>query len=472
MGLEQQIYGTFNSVYIHQSLDPNKIAPGQKINADREALIQRMRNDGYTEEEIQIVTSLDVSELSSATKLLFDLARTDARNEKGEIVKKAITRTSTPKFYHVAGQPGCGKSNAIKAIEGSLEEVPFASEMDVYRTKHPRIVEIKEIIAKKYPDDLEKQGKEFVAFTSLFADVLELSIISYMISEGYSVIKETTGKNSKGICGMIDALKSQYPQMTASIACMAVAQEVSIDGTITRGETMNNLTAIFVEDLKKAGVETKPVGRGNVPRSFSEDTCSKIPDSMAKIAESGLVDGEFLIVKRGAEDTVVSKISGVECKANSDYIRATLADRILGATAKKEEEAHFEKKEADEKNADESLEKGNIEPFVELYLYPTRTWLKETDKALDFYSEKSGIVELDPEKKLDKVARWLVENKMLPQFLSEAQSHIGLSDSREFDVENAKANDALNNAGQRLGNVVIGMSNPENVDELASVSKK
>ena len=194
--------------------------------------------------------------------------------------------------------------NAIKAIEESLDCVPFASEMDVYRTKHPRIAQIKGIIAKKYPDDLEKQGKEFVAFTSFFADVLELTVISHMISEGYSVIKETTGKNSKGICGMIEALKSQYPQMTASIACMAVAQEVSIDGTLTRGATMNNLTAIFVEDLKKAGIETKPVGRGNVPRSFSEDTCSKIPDSMARIADSGLVDGEFLIVKRGKEDSV------------------------------------------------------------------------------------------------------------------------------------------------------------------------
>lgn len=48
----------------------------------------------------------------------------------------------------------------------------------------------------------------------------------------------------------------------------------------------------------------------------------------------------------------------------------------------------------------------------------------------------------------------------------------GMSDSSEFDAENAKANEALNNAGQRLGNVVIGMSNPENIEELTSVSKK
>ena len=449
------MYDAFNRVYSYSNTDESKISPGQKLNGDCESLIQRMRNDGYREDEIRVVTSISNEELEMAAIVVTD-----------EAIAKGATKSDNPSFYHVAGQPGCGKSAAIKAIEDSLEGVPFASEMDVYRTKHPRIAQIKEIIAKKYPDDLEKQGKEFVAFTSFFADVLELTVISHMISEGYSIIKETTGKNSKGICGMIEALKSQYPQMTASIACMAVAQEVSIDGTLTRGATMNNLTSIFVEDLKKAGIETKPVGRGNVPRSFSEDTCSKIPDSMAKIAESGLVDGEFLIVKRGAEDTVVSKISGAECKGNSNYIRSTLADRIIGEKAKEEEKAHFDKKNRDQKAAEDSLRKGNIEPSIELYLYPTKTWLKETDGALVFYMKESGLTDIE------QVARWLVENKMLPQFLGKAQSDIGLSDSKEFDVENSKANTALNNAGQKLGNVVIGMANPENIEELASVSKK
>jgi len=449
------MYDAFDRVRRYSSADESKISPGQKLNGDRESLIQRMRNDVYTEEEIRIVTSISNEELEMAATVVVD-----------EALAKGVTKSDKPSFYHVAGQPGCGKSAAIKAIEDSLEGVPFASEMDVYRTKHPRIAQIKEIIAKKYPDDLEKQGKEFVAFTSFFADVLELTVISHMISEGYSVIKETTGKNSKGICGMIEALKSQYPQMTASIACMAVAQEVSIDGTLTRGATMNNLTAIFVEDLKKAGIETKPVGRGNVPRSFSEDTCSKIPDSMARIADSGLVDGEFLIVKRGKEDSVVARISGDECKQNSDYIRSTLADRITGEKAKEEEQAHFDKKTADKKEAEESLENGSLELMIDIYVRPTETWLKETDGALNFYRKESGLTDLE------QVTRWVIENKMLPELLGKTKLDTGLSDSREFDVENAKANDALNNAGQRLGNVVIGMSNPENVDELASVSKK
>ena len=37
-----------------------------------------------------------------------------------------------------------------------------------------------------------------------------------------------------------------------------------------------------------------------------------------------------------------------------------------------------------------SLQKGNIEPSFELYLYPTKTWLKETEGALDFYRKESG----------------------------------------------------------------------------------
>lgn len=463
---EIQIYNAFDRVYKCSNSGDNKKAPGEKLNEDLNSLVQRMRNDGYTEQEIQVVTSINAKELARATKVIFDVALQDTYNKEGKIVKRAITKTGNPKFYHVSGQPGCGKSAAINAIEESLESVPFASEMDVYRTKHPQITQIKEIIAKKYPDDIEKQGKEFVAFTSFFADLLELTVISYMISQGYSVIKETTGKNFKGICGMIDALKSQYPQMTASIACMAVAQEVSIDGTITRGETMNFLTNLFVEDLKKAGIDIKPVGRGNVPRAFSEDICSKIPGSMKQIAESGLIDGEFLIVKRGKEDSVVARITGDECKDNSDYIRATLADRITGEKAKEEERAHFDKKNLNMQYAEESLKKGNIEPSVELYLYPTKTWLKETDGALDFYRNASGLTDIE------QIARWVVSQKMLPMLLDKTKKDIGLSNSSQFDTENAKANEALNDAGQRLGNVVIGMNNLEVVEGLSYASKK
>ena len=449
------MYSAFNKVYSYTSLEEDKTLPGEKLNKDRELLIQRMRENGYTEEEIMYVASISEIDLEEM-----------AKNVVKEAIMNGVTKSDAPSFYHVAGQPGCGKSAAIVAIEKALEGNPFISEMDVYRTRHPHIREIKEMIAKKYPDDIEKQGKEFVAFTSFFADLLELTVISYMISQGYSVIKETTGKNSKAICGMIEALKSQYPQMTASIACMAVAQDVSIDGTITRGDTMNFLTNLFVEDLKKAGIDIKPVGRGNVQRAFSEDVCSKIPGSMKQIAESGLIDGEFLIVKRGKEDSVVARISGVECKQNSEYIKTTLADRITGEKAKEEERAHFDKKNSNMQYAEESLEKGNIEPSVELYLYPTKTWLKETDGALDFYRKESGLTELE------EVARWLVSQKMLPMLLGKTKNDIGLSNSSQFDAENAKANEALNDAGQRLGNVVIGMDNPEVVEGLSSASKK
>ncbi len=453
--MENSMYSAFDRVYRYQNSDQVKKSPGEKLNEDRETLIQRMRSDGYTDEEIRVVTYISPEDLQMAAKTVVDVA-----------IKKGVTKTESPSFYHVAGQPGCGKSAAIKAIESSLEGIPFASEMDVYRTKHPRITQIKEIIARKYPDDIEKQGKEFVAFTSFFADVLELTVISYMISQGYSVIKETTGKNSKGICGMIDALKRQYPNMSASIACMAVAQEVSIDGTISRGETMNRLTRIFVDDLKKAGVETKPVGRGNVPRSFSEDTCRKIPESMSKIADSGLIDGEFLIVRRGKEDSIVARISGFECKQSKEYIMETLKDRITGEKAKEEEKAHFDKKNANNKLATDSLDKGIIEPTIELYLYPTQTWLKETDGALAFYSKESGLVGLE------QVARWVVEHKMIPQLLGTAQLDTGLSDSSKFDEEKNKSNEALSEAGKKLGDVVISVANIKNQEEISTANTR
>ena len=134
--------------------------------------------------------------------------------------------------------------------------------------------------------------------------------------------------------------------------------------------------------------------------------------------------------------------------------------------AKEEERAHFDKKNLNMQYAEESLKKGNIEPSVELYLYPTKTWLKETDGALDFYRNASGLTDIE------QIARWVVSQKMLPMLLDKTKKDIGLSNSSQFDTENAKANEALNDAGQRLGNVVIGMNNLEVVEGLSYASKK
>ena len=138
MQTQNTLYKAFNRVYSYSNTDENKISPGQKLNGDLVYLTQRMKNDGYTEEEIKIVTSISIEELEMAATVVID-----------EAIAKGITKSNTPSFYHVAGQPGCGKSTAIKAIEDSSNGVPFASEMDVYRTKHPRIAQIKEIIVKK-----------------------------------------------------------------------------------------------------------------------------------------------------------------------------------------------------------------------------------------------------------------------------------------------------------------------------------
>ena len=478
---KESMYLSFQRVCQYKSSDVSMISPGEKLANDHKALVERMRKDGYTEEEIMMVTGISSDELEMAAKNIMLIATMKTQETP------AITKSDKPTLYHVAGQPGCGKSAAIKAIQKSSPGVPFISEMDVYRTKHPRIKEIKKMIAKKYPDDLERQGKEFIAFTSFFADLLELTVISYAISQGYSVIKETTGKNARGICGMISALKSQYPNMSASMACMAVATDVSIDGTISRGNTMESLTTAFVEDLKDAGINATPVGRGKVPRSFSEKTCQQIPDAMARVAESGLIDGEFLIVKRGSEteDKVVSRISGAECPQRADEIRTILADRILGSKAKEEENLHFAKKKAEREKAEREeaerkandKEEGMTSPIIQLYLYPTRTWLKETDGALDFYKKKSGLVDTE------QIAAWVIKQKLLPALQSpkassdsketSSDSKEASSDSKEtssdskeilseIDLLRSETNEAMIRSGGRLCDIVVDMTSHKN----------
>ncbi len=429
-------YEQYQKLFDYSSSDEEKKSPGDKLKEDIEQLKDTMRKSGYSEEEISIVTEIDPFDIAKATKVAVDIALTPSLDGK----KKVIEKADVPTFYQVAGQPGCGKSAAITAIEESAQGRPYISEMDVYRTKHPQISKIKEMIAKRYPNDRDKQGKDFVAMTSVFADIMELSVTGYLISQGYSVIKETTGKNSKSLCGMIDALRSQTPEMKATMACMAVSQEVSIDGTVSRGRMMNKLTSLFVEELNSLGIESKPVGRGTVPRTFSESICKQIPGSMKRVAQSGMIDGEFLIVKRGKENNIIARITGEECKQNADFIMQTLEDRITGNLSQKETQEHFQKKVEEREKAATEIEKGSVESTVGLYTYPTKTWLKETDGALDFFKKESGLTNID------EIAEWLIKEKFLPQIVADERKVDTEENLAHFDEENRKTMIQLNTA--------------------------
>lgn len=429
-------YEQYQKLFDYSSSDEEKKSPGDKLKEDIEQLKETMRKSGYSEEEISIVTEIDPFDIAKATKVAVDIALTPSLDGK----KKVIEKADVPTFYQVAGQPGCGKSAAITAIEESAQGRPYISEMDVYRTKHPQISKIKEMIAKRYPNDRDKQGKDFVAMTSVFADIMELSVTGYLISQGYSVIKETTGKNSKSLCGMIDALRSQTPEMKATMACMAVSQEVSIDGTVSRGRMMNKLTSLFVEELNSLGIESKPVGRGTVPRTISESICKQIPGSMKRVAQSGMIDGEFLIVKRGKENNIIARITGEECKQNADFIMQTLEDRITGNLSQKETQEHFQKKVEEREKAATEIEKGSVESTVGLYTYPTKTWLKETDGALDFFKKESGLTNID------EIAEWLIKEKFLPQIVADERKVDTEENLAHFDEENRKTMIQLNTA--------------------------
>ena len=429
-------YEQYQKLFDYSSSDEEKKSPGDKLKEDIEQLKETMRKSGYSEEEISIVTEIDPFDIAKATKVAVDIALTPSLDGK----KKVIEKADVPTFYQVAGQPGCGKSAAITAIEESAQGRPYISEMDVYRTKHPQISKIKEMIVKRYPNDRDKQGKDFVAMTSVFADIMELSVTGYLISQGYSVIKETTGKNSKSLCGMIDALRSQTPEMKATMACMAVSQEVSIDGTVSRGRMMNKLTSLFVEELNSLGRESKPVGRGTVPRTISESICKQIPGSMKRVAQSGMIDGEFLIVKRGKENNIIARITGEECKQNADFIMQTLEDRITGNLSQKETQEHFQKKVEEREKAATEIEKGSVESTVGLYTYPTKTWLKETDGALDFFKKESGLTNID------EIAEWLIKEKFLPQIVADERKVDTEENLAHFDEENRKTMIQLNTA--------------------------
>ena len=241
-GIKQAYEAALSCRTEEEKQDSNvKSSPGAKIESDLAALKDKLAAEGFTEEEIANITKIEIEDILEDAKKLFD---SFYGVDEEEQAKKNVQKVDNPTICFVAGQPGCGKSNGIKIMSDKMT-TPFESEMDVYRNMHPQIKYIKEIIAKKYPNDENKQGELFVAMTAVYADMLELAICSYLLSQGYNVIKETTGKNAKSITGFVEAVQSVNPAVEASMACMAVAQEVSIDGTKSRGAAMKQLTALF-----------------------------------------------------------------------------------------------------------------------------------------------------------------------------------------------------------------------------------
>ena len=161
---------------------------------------------------------------------------------------------------------------------------------------------------------------------------------------------------------------------------------------------------------------------------------------MKRVAQSGMIDGEFLIVKRGKENNIIARITGEECKQNADFIMQTLEDRITGNLSQKETQEHFQKKVEEREKAATEIEKGSVESTVGLYTYPTKTWLKETDGALDFFKKESGLTNID------EIAEWLIKEKFLPQIVADERKVDTEENLAHFDEENRKTMIQLNTA--------------------------
>ena len=191
------VNNVYNTAMSCQTSNP-KSAPGNKIQADLAALRDLMVQNGFSPEEIALVTNITNEDVMMAVETLLDRFSKKVRDKDGNLTVKPV---SNPTICFVAGQPGCGKSNGIKIMAESLGDSgkPFESEMDAYRNMHPHIKALKEMIDRRFPGDINKQGSLFVSMTSVWADMVELAVSSYLLSQGFNVIKQTTGKNANSI---------------------------------------------------------------------------------------------------------------------------------------------------------------------------------------------------------------------------------------------------------------------------------
>lgn len=329
---------------------------------------QSLIEDGYPKEFVEGIlgfSDLDVTKKVDA--LMSDLTAEDskdelavaARKEKGP--KPKPSPDGIPHVYFIGGQPGAGKSSAMKKVS-SREEARNGAvnvEMDAYREMHPDIKKIKEAIDRHYAEPrfaglseeeiARRKSSDLVAFTQDFADKVADRYKETLFKNGYNIAIESTLRHSSTVFSWATKFKEMNPECVVSVIMVGVSREIAYRGTEDRANQMLVCTERMRKLAVAKGREFSTVSRGFISRDYYDSVCDDLGTSMDELASpemSHLIDGNVEIVDRKG---TVNYDRNEEAKKPSPKSAGDVERSSLSGAIAKEQEATFAKELADDK---------------------------------------------------------------------------------------------------------------------------
>ncbi len=256
-----------------------------------------------------------------------------------------------PHIYFVGGQPGSGKSSAMKRISKMESNSGVVNvEMDAYRIMNPKVENIKQAIFDFYKDKnldnkSELMSRDWVTFTKKFADAVADNYIVELFNKGYNMIIESTFNSPIEKLKLAQNMRMANPNCVVSVIAMGISYDVALNGDMARTQQINICLNKLVSDAKAKKIEIAPISRGIVSRKYYDSICANLPKSMEIFSNprySQILNGNVQIQDRKGNiyyDRNKDGLSKSASQVELDSLYGSIAQKQIEEN--KQESKHF-----------------------------------------------------------------------------------------------------------------------------------
>lgn len=233
---------------------------------------------GYDEKTVEKLVSFDM----------------DYAYEVRDIIENDITENcfpnNEPVAIYVGGQPGTGKTTALRAIKKDWEDnnVICIVGLDNYRIYHPNYElmekEINDMWKDKSESSIESKGNDIADFTSNFAGIVSDLLIEDLSNKKFNIAIEWGMRNPNVPLKTMETLKEK-------------GYKNKVEFIVVDKETSKEACKIRDEVMSKHDILTR-----RIPDYFHDDAVNTLPASAEQIYIEGFVNkkfiDEFLLIDR------------------------------------------------------------------------------------------------------------------------------------------------------------------------------